>query len=377
MKSNKKGFTLSEILVALAVIGVIMALSVQTLKVVRASYSSLTYFAYKNVKNIIQEASSGTHSTDGEYSITTTLCRQQGQGKVTAILNPDKDLPVNLIQPSCDSRQMYGNNKANFCLFVTSIINMAGEARCNYADLYDVEINPTNNEPFIATNKAGDFNNEIPTFTTTNGQKYYLSKHTHNNNVSLQYGFRLLAIDLNGKSNPNISDVQPSIKVPDIVTFLILDNGEIYPLGVAADNIEMSDGRIVQYINAKIKGYYYDGAYYDGAVKNLDRERSNIPEACFATVSSGQEAQNQLCNFATVHLKNPNRGDGSSTFFSYRQAYCGALGNNMPTYTDYCNGISKTAHGDDGQLCPPSNSPKQFDLCTLETIKPAFRYEMK
>ena len=370
MKIDKKGFTLSEVLVAIAIIGVVMALSAQSLKVLRASYSSLTYFALKNVKNIVQEASNGSDTMDGEFLNTTTFCRQNG--KITAILNPDKDIPINSIQESCDARRMYGPDNAHFCRYVASIMNLADEPNCNYNDLFDVSISKTN-EPFIITEEIGKFTNERPTLITTNGQRYYLSKHTFNDVISSHYGFRLLAVDLNGKSKPNISDVAHSNKVPDIVTFLILDNGEIFPIGVAADNIELTDGRIVQYINAKIKGYYYDGAYYDGEVKEIQRERGDIPEACYATIRNADESKNQLCNFATVYLKNANRGDGSGTFFSYRQAYCGALGDNSPTYIDYCAGVRRPSP----QLCPPSNSPQKFDLCSLETVKPAFRYEMR
>lgn len=370
MKINKKGFTLSEVLIAIAIIGVVMALSVQSLKVLRSSYSSLTYFALKNVKNIVQEASNGSDTMHGEFLNTTTFCRKDG--KITAILNPDKDIPINSIQESCDSREMYGANNAHFCRYVASIMNLAEEPNCNYNDLFNVSISSTN-EPFLITEEVGKFSNVRPTLMTTNGQKYYLSKHTFNDVVSSYYGFRLLAVDLNGKSKPNISDVAHSNKVPDIVTFLILDNGEIFPLGVAADNIELTDGRIVQYINAKIKGYYYDGAYYDGEVKEVVRNRGDVPEACYATIKNQEESQNQLCNFATVYLRNINRGDGTGTFFSYRQAYCGALGDNTPTYNDYCAGV-KTV---EPQLCPPSDSPQKFDLCSLETVKPAFRYEMK
>lgn len=370
MKRNKKGFTLSEVLVAIAIIGVVMALSVQSLKVLRASYTSLTYFALKNVKNIVQEASNGTDTMHGDFLNTTTFCRQNG--KITAILNPDKDIPINSIQNSCDARQMIGPDNAHFCRYVASIMNLAEEANCDYSELFNVSISKTN-EPFIVTDELGKFEGVSPTLLTTNGQRYYLSKHTFNDVVSSHYGFRLLAVDLNGKSKPNISDVAHSNKVPDIVTFLILDNGEIFPLGVAADNIELTDGRIVQYINAKIKGYYYDGAYYDGDIKEIQRNRGDIPEACYATIKNSDETQNQLCNFATVYLKNINRGDGSGTFFSYRQAYCGALGDNTPSYSDYCSGVRKL----EPQLCPQSDNPQKFDLCSLETVKPAFRYEMK
>ena len=55
----KFGFTLAEVLVALAVIGVIMALSVHSIKIVKSSYTALTYFAHKNVVNMVGVLNSG------------------------------------------------------------------------------------------------------------------------------------------------------------------------------------------------------------------------------------------------------------------------------------------------------------------------------
>ena len=39
MNKFKKGFTLSEVLVCIVIIGVIMAMSVQTIKIVKTSYA--------------------------------------------------------------------------------------------------------------------------------------------------------------------------------------------------------------------------------------------------------------------------------------------------------------------------------------------------
>ena len=51
MKKYKFGFTLSEVLIAMAVIGVVLALSVNAIKTARASYTALAYFAHKNITN--------------------------------------------------------------------------------------------------------------------------------------------------------------------------------------------------------------------------------------------------------------------------------------------------------------------------------------
>ena len=59
MKINKKGFTLGEVLVCIMIIGIIMALSMQSIKMVKSSYTSLTYFALKNVQDLVGEIYSG------------------------------------------------------------------------------------------------------------------------------------------------------------------------------------------------------------------------------------------------------------------------------------------------------------------------------
>ena len=53
MSADKKGFTLGEVLVCIVIIGVIMALSMQTIKMVRTSYTSLAYFAFNTVQDMV------------------------------------------------------------------------------------------------------------------------------------------------------------------------------------------------------------------------------------------------------------------------------------------------------------------------------------
>ena len=59
MMKYKKGFTLSEIMMAMTIIGVIMAISINAINNVRVSYTSLTYFAHKNIVNMIGVLYSG------------------------------------------------------------------------------------------------------------------------------------------------------------------------------------------------------------------------------------------------------------------------------------------------------------------------------
>ena len=149
---------------------------------------------------------------------------------------------------------------------------------------------------------------------------------------------------------------------------MIMDNAEVIPLGVAADNIITNDNRTIKYLNSKVKGYYY--AY------NPDR-KENIPSDCLYKKGGNGETIN-TCNYAVVNVKNEEGEsidvDGESvkgTFFTYRQAYCGAIGSKNKMLTNYCKGIEPL------ELCPPSSSDKRFDLCVVENVKPLFRYNLK
>lgn len=384
MKKHKKGFTLSEVLISLMVVGVIMALSVPTLKVLRASYTSTTFFVFNNINAMVEELIAGKDisgddnihdaNIDDSFNMpktATIYCKTNSIGSVRAILNPDVNLDGNAIvynnlcKDITDAK--YGK-KPVFCTKLADMVNTSGKVNCGEDDLYNVAFDE-HDEPYLDVTN-GDFTFAVPNFRTTNGQKYYISKHIVDSKVSDSFGFRLIGVDLNGNSKPNVSDQAVTRKAPDVVTFLIADTGEVFPLGSAADNIlEMQNGhptgRVVQYINSKVKGYYFDDT--------ITRDDGSVPENC---VVKGKE-QIQLCNYARVYVQNPNtrptEGRSGSAFFSYRQAYCTTLGSDpsiVPTYKSYCNGITRS------ELCPPSTNGQKFDLCVVENVKPMFRYNL-
>ena len=371
MKRNKLGFTLGEILVAITVIGVIMALSVNSIKIVKASYTSLAYFAHKNVVNMVGMLNSGNSPNDSlKDNDGNTLpsmiaqCKKQN-GKIIQVLKSDKEYYNDFGIPYCSERVNSTQEVTNlFCKSMVSLVNTAGKTRCN--TLFQTNIstndidnssetdNSTNNssmssfeEPYI---KNLDY--DKPTFIATNGQRYYLSEWTYNSNISETYGFRLIAIDLNGTSRPNSTERDSLTPPPDIVTFMIMDNGEVYPLGVAATNIKLNNGRVVQYLNSKVKGYYYT---YDA------NRTTNIAPECTKVIKG---VKKQTCNYAIVYLQN----DEGTSFFNYREAFCKSRGGKSIGYADYCTGILPS------EYCPPSTNDKVFDLCTTTNVKPMFRY---
>ena len=358
MRKNKFGFTLGEVLVCIVIIGIIMALSVHVIKIVKTSHTALTYFAFNNVNDIVAEVYAGNIPNEpGVGNNALMMCRKTRQlndriDKYVNILKPDFDIeyPVDeygtRIIPRCSDLEMYkkNDNQNYFCNRVTSLLNTSGAIDCT--NLYEVD--QTGAEPTIL-----NFDSDNPNFLTTNGQRYFLTERVFDSNISDTYGYRLLAIDLNGKSKPNIIR-KDGPRTPDIVTFMIMDNGSVYPLGVAADNAT-SQGRIVQYLNPKVKGYYY----------NPSSENENIPPDCFL----GTE---QVCNYAVVFVPNTTTDpNNETTFYTYRQAYCNALGQRQSEHKTYCNGLSGHVN------CPPSTDGQHFDMCRVELIKPMFRYNFR
>lgn len=338
MKNRKFfGFTLSEVLICIVIIGIIMAISMRTIKTIKTSYTSLTYHEYLNIKQIAAEMIAGDRPyEEGVAGITTIMFTESGP---KTIITRDDSV---------------------FCNVLLDMANAAGTRRCSTDELFSVSNDGT--EPSITIP-----NNELasPTFLSTSGKRYYLSGRVQGDSrVSSKFGYRLLAVDLNGPQAPNISAPSGSL-VPDIVTFAILDTGEIFPLGVAANNLEFTKNGKTQrvlYLNSKLKGYYY----YDKS----DRT-TGVPEDCFIK-SSDPSKNKQICNYAMIYIPNHTTDESNElAFYTYREAYCASLGDKNSTFNTYCEGLNPE------KLCPPSTESQQFDVCRVENVKPVFRFNFK
>lgn len=328
----KKGFTLAEVLVSLVVVGFIMAMSVKSINIVRASYTALGYFANENINLIVKMLMiDDTSSAFSKSNTSRMYCftkNANGLIEKHSVFKPDIEPDDKTVVPECSKLGNIKGTPSNiFCKNVVDITNTTGRYDCE--NLYEPQINATG-EPYIWALVP-----DKPNFVVTNGQRYYISKRTKINAISTNFGFRLIGVDLNGSAGPNksLGDNPP----PDIITFMIFDNGEVYPLGVAADNITVNyaQNKTLQYITSRIKGYYFE-----------DGESVYIP-------NTTRDATNQ------------------NTIYTYREAFCSSRGSSPITYTNYCAGI--LPH----QLCPYSGDPQMFDLCIQENIKPMFRFNFK
>ncbi len=444
MKKYKSGFTLAEILLSMTIIGVIMALSVGSIKSVKSSYTTLAYFAHKNVVDMVgilyggtMTSSDRTRRTGNANNVTAngttyhfikqidsdaatngyyigqgkqcskyengqcvyytnqvlgvdqlkygnealqpmvTQCKindanHKGYGKLVNVLKNDKELYAASGLCGADRASASGSSQNLFCKSLIALTNNSGSNHCT---LYKSAIQTGASEPsFTNLNPAN------PNFTLTNGMRVYISEWNFDaSNISSIYGYRLIGVDLNGKTGPN-REYDGSKTPADIVTFLVLDNGEVYPLGIAADNLVDKKNKTLQYLNARVKGYYFN--YYkretcsgsgDSASCTKERittsDRSTIPSECL----SSSLADKFKCNFGVVPIQNSRKvvNGKNITSFSYRDAICTAKNASDLEYSSYCSGYTKSTY------CPPTTMSKNdgaFDMCKAETVKPVFRF---
>lgn len=369
MRKNKFGFTLGEVLVSLAVVGIIMALAAHTIKLAKSSYTAVTYHAFNNVNMIVGELKTGERialdKNKKKLPLAHMQCRTSENGSITTILAPDyrtHTIPLCKYAGNPDQNGGQGVEDMLFCQNTVYFANTKGKTFCDENHLSGVDFDKTTNEPKINIGNWAE-----PNFIATNGYRYYFSKWYYFNDeygvVSDTYGFRIVAVDINGTNGPNTTEYDAKTEIlPDIVQFLVLDNGEVYPIGPAGSNLKVKD-KIVTYLNTRIKGYNY---------RHDDTRTENVSSSCLQRNADG--SMSRTCNFAVLYLQL----SASESFFSYKEALCGAYeGTDSLTYTEYCKDSSGNIKYPKSELCPPSSHEKRVDECNVKIIKPVFRYNFK
>ncbi len=400
MKRFKPAFTMIELMVCFVVIGLIMTVAVKAIKSATGSYTTLTYFAMKNMKTIVRSmweinseaplTENNGHTHDSSEDFIVSKCYYVPMSKVSSptisegewslgIIKPDYDgstVPEASLQPGtniplcANSFHVTDESESgsfNFCKRVAAMANTAGGVNCNTLR----NVGYRDSVPYIT-----DLNPDSPNFTATNGQRYYFSRRAVNSDIS-PFGFRLIAIDLNGRRGPNLlspsseeNDGNNANMLPDIVTFMLLDNGVIFPLGVAADN-KYIDGKYVNYLNSRVKAYSYSTS------PNIHDEPDNsVPLNTLCLTSSGANLQEDRavqknCQYVVKALAN-NGGVGNAqrgTVSSYKTMFCLSAQQEREFYPDYCDGINVIS------VCPGGSSA-QYDECYADPIKPMFRFNL-
>ncbi len=188
--TNKKGFSLAEILIMLVVLGIIAAIIISNNKNNTYGYNQLYSFVFNNIQKIT------------------------GQ----------------LLSESASSK--LDENDSEFCTKIVEMVNISGnEINCHALTPAEIIANPLAQDDFYISVKETPFLGltdtviDKPNFSLSNGQRFYLSRRI----PDLPFGYRIMSVDINGTARPNEIN-------RDIVAFLVYDNGEVLPLGKAADD---------------------------------------------------------------------------------------------------------------------------------------------
>lgn len=428
MYNKKYGFTLAEVLIALVVVGAIVAMSVTVVMSVQGAYTKATYYVFKNLEAAVTqimsgaptgafnasdiklpegavldpfESDSGSPETnaDGDKYLYNTFeykditrtrnllftCKTANNQNLTLLRGVDIDKSVEYseyIEPenetdetensySCSEYQTSSDNQSNwFCYALAGLSNTGKKSKnainCDVNNLMPID-NPQSKEPRInkgaldsvySSFKKNSTGGMRPNFITTNGYLYFVSKWAKMND-SDEYGYRLVAVDVNGTRKPNVSTPERA-RIPDIVTFIVWDTGVVLPLGVAADDYFNSDRtRRARYLPSLAKGYNYSNYSGSGSV---------IPKECS---DNGNRAPSG-CSYAVTSI---DKNNDPLYKMTYREAYCAAFASrrNIMLYPDdfmseYCDG-----HAQDSS-CPGVGNG--FDACMAEPVKPAFKFNL-
>ena len=332
MNKKRTGFTLPEILMTLVIAGFLAVLTVQAINVNRTAYTSLTYYAFNNLKSAVGELI--IPETQGE-----NVNEATGEGIYTEICTKDVNCAFEFEERIIKTEP---DPTANLCTGMADIMNTQGAVSCR--DRGNITLQNLDNNPLPSAENLGD-----PDFRTTNGQKYYFWGRTAGEPNNGKYGYRIVAIDVNGDGAPNSPEAEGSLP-PDIIAFAVLDSGEILPVGVAANNFTLGN-KTYNYLTSKINAFRF---------KNPDNSETNTPSFCEKT---------ETCDYDKLYLPNQSTGKVGSSF---RQAYCGArITDDDVTLASYCTDIDRHS------MCPPYDSTytgDRYEVCKQEIIKPMFRF---
>lgn len=402
MNKKRIGFTLAEVLITLVIMGFIATIGFQVMQIQKTAYTSLAYYAYKDLKSIASEImlTEMQGKVPANKQMTYFASRKDGKEETGLHERLFKD----------DSRAPE-DEAPSFCQYMADMMNTQGKVDCstvitdhNYTYYQAMTTRSASQEASSASETRQPLTIGKSNFTTTNGMKYYIGKHQtldddygkHNIKEDVQtghkttYGYRIIAVDLNGKSKPNITHQNDGHLPVDIVTFAIVDNGEVLPLGAAANNVTVNN-KGYRYLSSKLYGFIY---------RDVPGYSKNVPLFCTNTgIDSSGNPRASRCNYSKEIIRNNNvlfDENTRSTLFTFRQAYCNTLqfpGEEiiLNGYCDGENGTPKlidnrstrcpcgdTDGGDPSIKCPVNTTEEtKFDICKQEVIKPMFRFNFK
>lgn len=331
---KRSAFTLREILFVILIIGIIVVLTLQTVKAQKAKFAFSCYHFYRDLKIAVGHMSSATYGG----SLNSFSCEPA--------LDKDEDGTAYKACVTAGQSSVGGGGNADiidyrtgsgFCVGLSQYLGTASTIACNTGDLNNATL----------TNIYGNIGSStLPNFKLINKYLIYLSDRVvGGGSGSTHSTYRILSVDMNGSSRPN----KPG---EDIISFAIFDNGEVLPLGIAADSNN--------YFSAVIK------------VRNI----LPMPQAKKDDVLRALRHPTSLI-FSSE--KKP---------LTFRQAYCDVYATS-DNYADYCNGHSdfsesftyggqqmpvtyctNNKYNEDGTVAQKFNGHDIVPECELTVIKP-------
>lgn len=234
----KKGFSLGEVLCAMAIIGII---SVLALTIMKPSKKALKY-QYINAYNALNKA---------YYN---GLTKGYSPFSTQAV---DGELPVHT-----DTRD---TGTLQLCRGLTTFINTDTVVRGTDSNGNSYDYSSTCSDSKITSELGTEFlltdnlsraekeqalaNKEVKLqFTASNGMKFYISKMLGNDDVK----FYLVFVDLNGGSKPNSIEYRYNKNgtvqaEPDIHAFVMLESGRVIPIGAAEYDPNILTARVAYF----------------------------------------------------------------------------------------------------------------------------------
>ena len=239
MKKNNnkfKGFTLAEVLMALSIIGILMALALTTIKPAQKSAMRYLYISAYNAVS---------------------------QSYYNAMLSGNEFNPFSQADPSEEHSEENDAGAERLCKGLTSYINTMSNERTD-----DGDFATTCSSTKITSQLADEFLDEKVQFVATNGMKFYISNLITGPD---DLKFYLVFVDLNGNAKPNsfvytykggkteddydtsdpddLEQMEKDRIEPDIYAFVLLWTGRILPIGIPEYDKNILTARFIYYDN--------------------------------------------------------------------------------------------------------------------------------
>ncbi len=278
---KKNGYTLREILVVMIIVGVLVVLSLQTIKSQKSNFAFSCYHLLRDLKITVGHMAASTYGGSLNSFSCEKALENNDQSGYEACVASGKSSEAGA---SADPYILDYRTGQGFCRGLGKYLGTASSLKCSEGEL---------NSATLSDIYGGIGAGKEENFILMNKYLIYVSKRVAGGSSK---PYRIISVDLNGYSPPN--EV-----AKDVISFAVFDNGEILPLGEAAVNND--------FFRAVIK------------IRNI------LP----VDASHAQAAVDSARHPAAIILSSKKKP------LTFKEAYCDVYGKSE-NYPDYCNGYS-------------------------------------